>query len=403
MSATAVRWSIVVPWALTVGLFIALLSAAAIGGAFWIGSVESVALFGLIGLWALANATVGAIIVTRRPSNRIGRILQAGGPLVIGAALGYLISAIQMVTVGPADALGAVAGWWASVSFLPAIMIALPLVVILFPDGRLPGPRWRWPVLLVTGSEVGVSAVHALTVGPVDDHLPNNPFGVLRVPTEVSATLFVVGPLLLFASLGIAVTAIGVRWYRGDRPARAQLKWLLGAAAVFGILIPLTFGGGAPNVLDYLGIASATLLPISIAIAILRYRLYDIDRIISRTLTYGLLTAVLIGVYAAGFALLQALLARFISGGGTIAVAVSTLAAFALSQPLRRRLQSTMDRRFNRSRYDAERTIEGFATHLRDEFDLERVGGELGAVVGQSLAPTSVGVWLRPSVRSAAR
>jgi hypothetical protein len=116
-----------------------------------------------------------------------------------------------------------------------------------------------------------------------------------------------------------------------------------------------------------------------------------------------LLTAVLIGVYAAGFALLQAVLARFISGGGTIAVAVSTLAAFALSQPLRRRLQSTMDRRFNRSGYDAERTIEGFAAHLRDEFDLERVGTELGAIVGQSLAPTSVGVWLRPAARTAAR
>ncbi len=144
-------------------------------------------------------------------------------------------------------------------------------------------------------------------------------------------------------------------------------------------------------------------MPIAIGIAVLRYRLYEIDRIISRTLTYGLLTAVLVGVYAAGFLLLQAVLARFTSGGGTIAVAVSTLAAFALSQPLRRRLQSTMDRRFNRSRYDAERTVEGFAAHLRDEFDVDRLGGELRTVVDRSLAPISVGVWLRPSVRTTGR
>jgi hypothetical protein len=403
MRATAVRWSIVVPWALTVGLFVALLIAAAIGGASWIGSLESITLFGLVGLWGVADATVGAIILTRRPGNRIGRILQAGGPLVIGAVLGYLVSATRILTAGTADPVAAVAGWWASVSFLPAIMTALPLVVIFFPDGQLPGIRWRWPVLLATGGEVFVSAVHAITVGPVGVDLPNNPFGVLGVPTEISATLLLIGTLLLFASFAIAFAAVGVRWHRGDRQARAQLKWLLGAVAVFAILVPLSFGGGPPNLLDYLGIGSATLLPISIAIAVLRYRLYDIDRIISRTLTYGLLTAVLVGIYAVGFVLLQALLAQFTSSGGTLAVAVSTLAAFALSQPLRRRLQSTMDRRFNRSRYDAERTIEGFTAHLRDQFDLERVGSELGAVVGRSLAPTSVEVWLRPSSRTAIR
>jgi len=403
MKATAVRWSIAVPWALTLGLFVALLIAAAIGGASWIGSVESMTLFGLVGLWGVADATVGAIILTRRPGNRIGRILQLGGPLVIGAVLGYLVSATRILTSGPADPIAAVGGWWASVSFLPAIMTALPLVVVLFPDGHLPGARWRLPVLLVTGGEVSVSAVHAITTGPVGEDLPNNPFGLLSVPPVVSATLLLVGTLLLFASFAIAFAAVGVRWHRGDRAARAQLKWLLGAAAVSAILVPASFGGGPPNLLDYLGIASATLLPISIAIAVLRYRLYDIDRIISRTLTYGLLTGVLVGIYAVGFVLLQALFAQFTTGGGTVAVAVSTLAAFALSQPLRRRLQSTMDRRFNRSRYDAERTIEGFATHLRDEFDLERVGSELGAVVGRSLAPTSVGVWLRPPGRSASR
>jgi hypothetical protein len=115
------------------------------------------------------------------------------------------------------------------------------------------------------------------------------------------------------------------------------------------------------------------------------------------------LTVVLVSVYLAGFGLLQALLAPLTSGGGPIAVAASTLAAFALFQPLRRRLQAAMDRRFNRSRYDAQRTIDGFTAHLRDEIDLERVGGELRTVVGRSLSPTSVGVWLRPTERAAGR
>jgi hypothetical protein len=401
------RWTIVTQWLLTVGLFVALLATAVvagqhpeIGGG---GATESVVLFGLIGLWGVANATVGAIILSRRRGNRIGRILLAVGPLLISVFLGFLLSAIRRLTEGSGDLLGALAGWWASVSILPAIFVAFPLVAILFPDGRLPGPRWRWPVVLATLGEVGISALAAIRLGPVSPGLPDNPFGVLALPTGAEGIVVLIGTLLLVLALGFAIIAIGVRWQRGDRLARAQLKWLLGALAIGAVLFPLGFGGDVLSVLDILGVASAMLVPIAIGIAVLRYHLYDIDRIISRTLTYGLLTAVLVGVYAVGFALLQAVLATFMSGGGTIAVAVSTLVAFALSQPLRRRLQSTMDRRFNRSRYDAERTIEGFAAHLRDEFDLERVGSELGAVVGRCLAPTSVGVWLRQPEWTASR
>jgi hypothetical protein len=116
----AVRWSVVVPWVLTVGLFVALVGTAAVGGAGIDGGAELVAVFGIIGLWGLANATVGAIIVTRRPGNRIGRILQAGGPLIIGAFMGFLISAIQSVSTGPGDQFGALAGWWAGITVFPA-------------------------------------------------------------------------------------------------------------------------------------------------------------------------------------------------------------------------------------------------------------------------------------------
>ena len=176
------------------------------------------------------------------------------------------------------------------------------------------------------------------------------------------------------------------------------------AAVVVFLLLSFADGATQPTVFDCpRRLERLSLLPIAIGIAVLRYRLYEIDRIISRTLTYGVLTVVLGAIYFAGFALLQAALAPLTSGGGPIAVAASTLAAFALFQPLRRRLQAAMDRRFNRSRYDAQRTVEGFGAHLRDEVDLERLGGELRTVVGRSLAPTSIGVWLRPSERTAGR
>ena len=393
MTIRSIRWSIVLPWTFTIGLFVTLLRTAVI-----VGQTEFVAFFGLIGLWGVAEATMGALILSRRPRNPIGRLLQVGGPLIISVFLGFAIGGIQTMTAGSADLLGALAGWWASISIFPALLIAWPLVAIVFPDGRLPSPRWRWPVTLVIVGEAAVSGISAIRAGPVSPGLPDNPFGALTLSAGVTAVVGVVGTLLFVLSLVLAITAIGVRWHRGDLPTRAQLKWLLGAVVVGVVLFPLSLWDGF-NVLDLLGIGGATLVPIAIAIAVLRYRLYEIDRIISRTLSYGALTVVLVGVYLAGFALLQAILVPFTRGGGSIAVAASTLVVFALFQPLRGRLRATMDRRFNRSRYDAQRTVEGFAANLRDEFDLERVGVELGAVVGRVLAPTSVGVWLRPSLR----
>ena len=405
MIVRGVRWTIVAPWLLTVGLFVALLGSAAVAGQHpdfgGGGSAEVVAFAGLIGLWGVANATVGAIIASRRPENRIGRILMTGGPLIVSVFLGFMISAFRGLTAGPTDLLGALAGWWAAVTIFPAILIAWPLVAILFPDGRLPGSNWRWPVAVVAGGEIAISAINAVTVGPVSVGLPDNPFGLLRLSTGVVAFLGAVGAGLVIMSLALALTAIGLRWHRGNRMLRAQLKWLLGALAIGGILFPLTFGGDVATAVDLVGVASPTLVPIAIGIAVLRYHLYDIDRIISRTLTYGLLTVALFGVYAVGFAILQTVLTPLTSGGGPIAVAASTLAAFALFQPLRRRIHEAMDRRFNRSRYDAQVTVNGFAAQLRDEVDLERLSGNLRAVIGSSLAPTSVGVWLRSPERRA--
>jgi hypothetical protein len=407
VTISAQRWFVVLPWALAIGLFSCLLATAVIAGqtpGFGGGEpIELVAFFGLIGLWGVTDATMGALIVHRRSTNPIGRLLLAGGPLIISVFLGFALSGVRTLTAGSEDLLGGLAGWWASVAFFPALLIAWPLIAILFPDGRLPSPRWRLPVASVIVGEGIVSGVSAIRQGPVSPGLPDNPFGVLSLPPAVDMVVGVAGTVLFVVSLVLAVAAIAVRWHRGDVLVRAQLKWLLGAVALGLVLFPLGFGGETFNILDLLGVGSASLVPVAIAIAVLRYRLYEIDRIISRTLSYGALTVVLVGVYLAGFTLVQSVLAPFTSGGGPIAVAASTLGVFALFQPLRRRLRETMDRRFNRSRYDAQQTVEGFAANLRNEFDLERVGGELGAVVGHALAPTSVGVWLRPSVRVAGR
>ena len=401
------RWFVVLPWALAIGLFACLLATAVIAGqtpAFGGGGViELVAFFGIIGLWGVANATMGALIVLRRPRNPIGRLLLVGGPLLISVFLGFALSGFRTLTDGSQDLLGGLAGWWASIAFFPALLIAWPVVAILFPDGRLPSPRWRLPVTLVVVGEAIVSGISALRQGPVSPGLPNNPFGVLGLSDAASAVISVGGTVLFLAALVLGVAAIAVRWRRGDVLTRAQLKWLLGAIALGVVLFPLGFGGDVFNVLDLLGVGSASLMPVAIAIAVLRYRLFEIDRIISRTLTYGVLTVVLVGTYLSGFALVQAFLAPFTSGGGPVAVAASTLVVFALFQPLRRWLHVLMDRRFNRSRFDAQRTVEGFAANLRGEFDADRVGAELGVIVERTLAPTFIDVWLRPSVRIAGR
>ena len=261
------RWTIVVPWLLTIGLFIALISTAIVAGQtpdIGGGGPALIVFFGLIGLWGVANATVGAIIASRRPGNRIGQILMAGGPLVIGVFLGFLISAVRGLTFGHSDHLGALAGWWAAVTIFPAILIAWPLVAVLFPDGRLPGAIWRWPVAVVAVGEIAISGISAVRVGPVAPGLADNPFGVLSLSADVAAFLGLVGTVLVVLSLALAFTAIGVRWRRGNRVVRAQLKWLLGALAVGAILFPLGFGGDVVSVFDFLGVASATLVPIAI-------------------------------------------------------------------------------------------------------------------------------------------
>jgi len=274
--------------------------------------------------------------------------------------------------------------------------VAFPLIILLFPDGHLPSPRWRWALwlylalslsapLVELGVTIDVIVDHAVHVLP-DNQLPQvqNPAGGLAWTKNVGA-LFLAG---LVASWVAALCRQVLSWRRSSGERRQQLKWLMSGAAACGVfLIASITTDSSLWVVLMLGAAA---LPVSIGIGILKYRLYDIDRIISRTLAYALVTGVLVGVYA-GLVLLATEVLGFASTG---AVAVSTLAAAALFTPLRRRVQRAVDRRFNRARYDADAAVEAFAGRLASAVALGEIRADLLAVAAGALEPAHLGVWL---------
>ncbi len=394
------RLSIAGPWLVAVALFVAVIVTGA--GAMSDKSLldlPTLAFLAVTASWGLVQATVGALIALRRPDNRIGRLLQVSGPLVISVFLGFVLSAIRTVTHGGDDLVASVAGWWASMTIFLAIFLAFPLVGILYPDGRLPGPRWRLPILIIALVQGAAAMLFAVKTGPVEPSLPDNPFGIVAVPPGVLAAVGFVGILLLVLAMALAVAAMTVRWRRGSLAERSQLKWLFAALVVAGILFPLTFGASSPDespgFLATLSVGSAVLIPVAIGIAVLRYRLYEIDRILSRTIGWAVVTGVLVAVFGGAVVALQAVLAG-ITQGQTLAVAASTLVAFAFFQPMRRRVQSVVDRRFDRARYDAQRTVDAFARRLRDETDMEKVTNDLSGTASSTVAPASLTIWLRP-------
>ena len=266
-------------------------------------------------------------------------------------------------------------------------------VLLLTPTGSLPSPRWRWWARLAAAAPVVIVAGLAVQPDPLAPDYRGNP---LAVPA--------LAPGLLVAALaGMLVTLLGLlagagslvqRFRRARGTERLQLRWLAlaGACASVLLLVALVAGGLGkdPVVLASLTLCLA-LLPLATGAAILRYRLYDLDRIVSRTVAYGLLTLVLGG----GYAMVVLGLGQLLGRDSSLVVAAATLAAAALFQPARRRVQAAVDRRFNRRRHDAARVIDGFAARLRDQVDLDAVHGELLAVVDQTMQPTRASLWLR--------
>jgi hypothetical protein len=349
-------------------------------------------------------ASLGLVIATRRPRHPIGWLLIGIG--LVGSM--QLVAGQYSVLADAADLPGRPHGLWVSSLAQGASVGLLVLLLLLFPTGRPPSPRWR-PVAwsLVAGICLTLVSKTLRTKTLPDFPEVPNPFGVPALE-PLLGPLDVLGGVLLLGGVVGAFVSLAVRLRRSRGRERQQLKWfvyvaLLGIVAIFplGVLLALLVGqlphdyGGVLGVLLNPWLLAPIALAITVAAAIVRHQLYDIDRVINRTLVYGLLTALLGAVYLAGVFLLGRLLDPA-DGQSELAVAASTLAVAALFQPARRRVQTAVDRRFNRARYDATRTVAVFSTRLRDELDLDTLSAELLTVVDRTVQPTQASLWLRP-------
>jgi hypothetical protein len=341
------------------------------------------------GVFILACSVIGFLIISRRPGNIIGWIY---------ALVALVLAASEL----PASYAGRSLPGSLWVALLPNLLwlavvpVGVTLLMLLFPTSQLPSPRWRPVVWASVVATVVVVVATALTPGPVE-YLPGvqNPLG-LESADPVLEIILQAGFLVVVAGILAAAGSLIVRWRRARGIERQQMKWLAYAAAM---LVVAQLGSGfLPRPIFLVANYTVFLLfPTATGIAVMRYRLYEIDRLINRTLVYGVLTAIL-GLGYTGVALV---LGQAFGGVGrdppSWAVAGATLAVAALFQPARRRIQNLVDRRFNRRRYNAAKTIEAFTTRLRDELDLDTLTPELLAVVDQTMEPTRISLWLRPS------
>jgi hypothetical protein len=344
---------------------------------------------------------VGAIIASRRTHNPIGWLLCVSG-LVFGAVMFATEYAIYALLEAP----GTLPAGEALVSVNPLWVLGYNLFVlmlILFPTGQLPRSRWRWVVYLYVAIALAEVVAMFFLPGTLEGFdLIKNPLGIEGLPIgrkPVQALIFT-GGLVASASLIL-------RLRRGSWVERQQIKWLAYAAAVAtggSILVytpPEALGARWVTSVGYVVVELGVLgIPISIGIAILRYRLYEIDIIINRTLVYGSLTATLVALYFGGIVVLQRIFVVLTGEKSTLAVVASTLVIAALFNPLRRRMQWFVDRRFYRSKYDAAKTLEAFSVKLRDETDLDALSDDLVGVVRETMQPAHVSLWLRPDTAS---
>ena len=351
----------------------------------------------------LAFATVGTIIVWHRRRELVGWLFCAVGlALAVQAFTAFYATRALVARPGSLSG-GELMGWVGTWVSAPAILLIPLFCFLLFPDGRLPSAGWR-PVAWLDGLVLAAATVGlAFRPGPLAV-VPSvdNPLAVSGVAAGLMSGLVAASILLLPPAVVASVGALIVRLRRARGIQRQQLKWFASAAAlVAAIAVPVLPGqfiapaGWAAAALVALIIGIAC-LPVSAGIAIMRYRLYDLDALLNRTLVYGTLTTVL----AAGYAGIVLAVGAVLGSGGevsSLAVAVATLAVAAMFQPARRRVQRLVDRRFNRRRYNAGRTLEGFAARLRQQTDLDALVTELLAVVDRTMEPTQVSLWLRPT------
>src|SRR5215208_2583320 len=359
---------------------------------------------------------VGALIASRRPRNAIGWILLAEGLLWMFLGMTDYYGLYGVARPGSVPFPVGVAAV-NNFMWVPAVGLLGTYVFLLFPDGRLPSRRWR-PLAWLSGTVIVlVSVLVGLTPGGLQN------LGGIRKPYALEGypwletVAYIVLPLLPLCMLA-SVSSLVMRYRRSRGEERQQIKWIVFAASFVGLLYLIAmvcafifpsgawFQAGSPLWLDLLGYAalsSFTLVPIAIGFAVLRYRLYEIDIIINRTLVYGSLTVMLALVYFGGVAGLQRLLAPATGQDSQLAIVASTLVIAALFNPMRRRIQRFIDRSFYRSKYDARKTLEAFSAKMRDDTDLNALSDDILAVVRETIQPEHVSLWLRPPDRVAKR
>jgi hypothetical protein len=344
-------------------------------------------------VFVLSCATVGALVAARRPDLPTGWLLLAAG---LGYAFaGFATSAVHLVHSARSVFLylDVISGWvWG---------VSLGLVVLLllrFPDGKLLSRRWRVVEWVTIASLVAFAVGNTVQPGRVEQTRFPNPLGVGGPVGTALGHLAGAFGLAIIAMI-LALVSVVLRYRRSGRIEREQLKWILYAVVVLAVSLAadfaIGFGGNGQLTTDIENVISTlaiSFVPVAIGIAILRYRLFDIDRLINRTIVYALLTVLLLGVYAALVVGLGAITGRT---GNPVVIAGSTLVVAALFGPARRRIQALIDRRFFRRRYDAERVLAAFSTRLRDELDLESLSNELRGAVREAVQPNGIAVWIR--------
>jgi len=343
----------------------------------------------------VAFATVGAVLAWKKPGNPIGWLLSGSGLAYALGGFGQLLIHFPRTRT-----LGNWLGW----TWLFGLGLCV-FVLLLFPAGSLPSRRWR-PVAWAAGAALAgwvLGNAFAPTIISADSPVPN-PVGVAGAPGRIFTAIADASPALIAVTGLAAVLSLVFRYRRARAAERAQLRWLVYAGglivvAFLAVTLAENFispGAAATNLQNATSSGAAALIPVAIGVAVLRYRLYDIDRIISRTVAYAIVTGLLVGVYA-GLVLLATRLLRVHT---PVAVAAATLAAAALFTPVRRRVQRRVDRRFNRARYDADQIAAAFAARLKDTVDLGSVRDDLAGIVSRALEPAHVSVWISDQRRS---
>ena len=362
-----------------------------------IGGYHAPAGFLVLALTAIIFASVGLVLVWRHAAGAIGWIYGAIG--VLGAAE---FVGSQYAIYGSLTAAGSVPrpelGAWVYEGAGPVVaVVSATFVLLLFPDGRLPSRAWRPVTWLATITIAVVWVGSALVRGPLPLAVyVENPFGVLD-PTTLP---FIAAPgiCLLIGTIGLSVASLAARYRHATRDTREQIKWIAYAASLHGLALAF-YVSVYVSVLGQAGLGTeivaliAATIPVATAIAVLRYRLYDIDVLINRTLVFGATSAVVAAVFLLGIVTVQLVL-RPLTAGSEFSVAASTLLSLVLVQPIRRRVQNAVDRRFHRARYDAARTLDAFAVRLQDEVDIDALRAALLAVVDETMAPAQANLWL---------